>query len=86
MVESIAGLWRHAPMLALAVVAIAVVWGLVRVVRSRKPAAPARKLPFPVAPEDPANLDSSHIGGPLFESTVDPYGRLSGPITKGSGH
>jgi len=75
MVESIAGLWRHAPMLALAVVAIAVVWGLVRVVRSRKPAAPARKLPFPVAPEDPANLDSSHIGGPLLESTVDPHAR-----------
>ena len=75
MVESIAGLWRHAPMLALAVVAFAVVWGLVRVVRSRKPAAPARKLPFPVAPEDPANLDSSHIGGPLLESTVDPHAR-----------
>ena len=86
MVESIAGLWRHAPMLALAVVAIAVVWGLVRVVRYRKPVAPARKLPVRMASEDPANLDSSHIGGPLFESTVDPYGRLSGPITKGGGH
>jgi hypothetical protein len=86
MVESIAGLWRHAPLLALTVVAIAVLWGLVRVVRSRKPVAPARKLPFSGAPEDPANLDSSHIGGPLFESTVDPYGRMTGPITRGGGH
>jgi hypothetical protein len=28
-----------------------------------------------MAPDDPANLDSSHIGGPLLESTVDPDGR-----------
>jgi hypothetical protein len=83
MIEYIAGWWSHAPKLGLAFVAIAVIWGVVRIVRSRRPAEPARTLMRPMSPDDPANLDSSHIGGPLLESTVDPGGRGSGPITKG---
>jgi hypothetical protein len=82
MIEYAAGLWSHAPKLGLAIVVIALVWGVVRIFRSRRPTAPARPLVPPMSPDDPANLDSSHIGGPLLESTIDPYGRRSGPITK----
>jgi len=58
-------LWRFAPALGFAIVVIAIVFGVVRAVRSRKPAAPTRTLPPPMSPDDPANLDSSHIGGPI---------------------
>ena len=75
MIEYVAGLWSHAPKLGLAVVVIALVWGVVRIFRSRRPTTPPRTLMRPMSPDDPANLDSSHIGGPLLESTIDPHAR-----------
>jgi hypothetical protein len=65
MIEYMTGLWRFAPALGFAIVVIVVVYGVVRAVRSRKPAAPTRMLPPPMSPDDPANLDSSHIRGPI---------------------
>jgi len=82
MIEYAAGLWSHAPKLGLAIIAIALVWVVVRILRSRRPTTPVRSLLRPMSQDDPANLDSSHIGGPLRENTVDPYGHRSGPITK----
>ena len=79
MFEYAAGLWRQAPKLGLAIVVIAVIWGVVRILRSRPPAEPQRKPMRPVSQDDSPNLDSSHIGGPLLESTVDPGGRPSRP-------
>ena len=75
MIEYVANMWSHAPKLGLAIVLIAVVWGLVRIFRSRRPVAPARTLMRPLTQDDRANLDSSHIGGPLLESTIDPGAR-----------
>ena len=75
MIEYVANMWSHAPKLGLAVILIAVVWGLVRIFRSRRPVTPARTLMRPVPQDDQANLDSSHIGGPLLESTIDPGAR-----------
>ena len=65
MIEYMTGLWRLAPALGFAIVVIAIVYGVVRAMRSRKPAAPTRLLPPPMSPDDPANLDSSHIRGPI---------------------
>ena len=80
MIEYVAGLWRHAPKLGLAIVLIAVLWGVVHIfIRSRRPAEPQRTPMRPLSPDDSSNLDSSHIGGPLLESTVDPGGRPSRP-------
>jgi hypothetical protein len=75
MIEYVANMWSHAPKLALALIVIAVVWGLVRIFRSRRSVAPARTLMRPMSQDDTANLDSSHIGGPLLESTIDPGSR-----------
>jgi hypothetical protein len=68
MIEYMTGLGRFAPALGLAIVIIAVVFVAVHVVRSRKPAPPTRLLPPPMSPDDPANLDSSHIRGPITKS------------------
>ena len=65
MIEYMTGLWRFAPALGFAIIVIAIVYGVVRAVRSHKPAAPTRMLPPPMSPDDPANLDSSHIRGPI---------------------
>jgi hypothetical protein len=86
MIEFAAGLWSQAARLGLAIVVIAVIWGVVRILRSRRPTLPARTLMQPMSPDDPANLDSSHIGGPLLENTIDPGGHPSRPITKDGGH
>ena len=75
MVEYVAVMWTYAPRLGLAVIVIALAWGVVRIWRSRRPSAPARTLRRTLSPDDPAKLDSSHIGGPLLETTVDPGGR-----------
>jgi hypothetical protein len=75
MIEYATGLLSHAPKLGLAIVVIALIWGVVRILRSRRPTTPARTLMRPKSPEDPVNLDSSHIGGPLLESTIDPHAR-----------
>ncbi len=83
MMESIAQLWSQVPGWGLAAVALIVVWGGTRMLRTRKPAAPRPTLMPPMAPDDPAGLDSSHVGGPLFDSTGDPYSQHAGPITKG---
>ena len=75
MIDYVANMWSHAPKLGLAVVLIAIVWGLLRIFRARRPIAPTRAQPQRMPQDDPANLDSSHIGGPLFESTIDPGAR-----------
>ena len=68
MIEYMTGLWRFAPVLGLAIVVIVGVFVALHVVRSRKPAAPTRMLPPPMSPDDPDNLDSSHIRGPITGS------------------
>jgi hypothetical protein len=68
MIEYVTGLWRFAPALGLVIVLIVVAFGVMRVVRSRKPDPPTRMLPPPMSPDDPANLDSSHIRGPITGS------------------
>ncbi len=83
MMESVAQLWSQVPGWGLAAVALVVVWGGARMLRTRKTAAPRRTLMPPMAPDDPAGLDSSHVGGPLFDSTGDPYSHHASPITKG---
>ena len=85
MMEFAAGFWSHAPKLGLAIVVIAVAYFVVRLVRSRRPVAPPRTIVPPMAPDDPANLDSSHIGGPMFESPDDRSVRPSGSGNKGEG-
>ena len=75
MMEFAAGFWGHALKLGLAIVVIAVAYVVVHLVRSRRPIAPPRTLMPPMAPDDPANLESSHIGGPMFESPDEPKAR-----------
>ena len=84
MMDSIAQLWSQVPGWGLAAVALVVVWGGARMLRTRKPDVPRPTLMPPMAPDDPAGLDSSHVGGPLFDSpAADPYAHQAGPITKG---
>jgi hypothetical protein len=68
MIEYMTGLGRFAPVLGLAIVIIAGVFIAVHVVRTRKSAPPTRLLPPPMSPDDPANLESSHIRGPITKS------------------
>jgi hypothetical protein len=74
MMDFLKGPWSYASMLILVAVVVAVAWMGVRRARGQR-RAPERPLGPPMALDDPANLDSSHVGGPIFESTIDPTSR-----------
>ncbi len=80
MMDFLKRLWSYAPMLVMVALVVAVAWVAIRYARGRKH-PPARPLVPATALDDPESLDSSHIGGPIFESTIDP--NFSG---KGRGH
>jgi len=71
MMDFLKGPWGRTLLVLAIVVATAVIWFAVRRAHVRKRAVPPPTL-APQPPEDPANLDSSHIGGPLLEITRDP--------------
>jgi hypothetical protein len=82
MVEYLAGVWRHLPLLVAAIVVIAIIWGVRRAVWPRKRIEPPRTVVPLLSPDDPGNLDSSHVGGPLFETTIDRESRRPGSAIK----
>jgi hypothetical protein len=73
MMDFLKGPWGRTLLVLAIVAAIAVIWFAVRRANSRRRAVPPPPtVPAPAPAEDPANLDSSHIGGPLLEITRDP--------------
>jgi len=74
MFDFLKGPWSYASMLILVAVVIAVAWTGVRRARSQRRVPERPPVPSTML-DDPANLDSSHVGGPIFESTIDPAPR-----------
>ena len=69
--DSMEGFWRTAPLWGslLALIVIAIVFR--RMVRLRTPPAPPRAPVRPWTGAEEDNLDSSHIGGPIFVNLPD---------------
>jgi hypothetical protein len=67
MIETLSTLGSHPFILGVAFLAIVAAYGVWRALKPAQRNTPrARPIP-PLAPaDDPANLDSSHIGGPLI--------------------
>src|SRR5260221_9078182 len=72
MMDFLKGPWGGTLLVLAVVVAIALIWFAVRRANARKRGVPPPTPAAPQPPHDPANLDSSHIGGPLLEITRDP--------------